>query len=271
MMLMTATGQASFDWADEADCVRKTTVAARLAPVLVALYANSPLVNGKPSGKLSYRSYVWNEVDASRCGFLPAWFDGSFSYRAYVEWALDAPMLFLRREGQYLEPRMTFRQLLKDGYDGRPPMHSDWVDHLSTLFPEVRIKKVLEVRSADCVSAEMTAALPALWRGIFYDETALGDAEGILPKLTYSQHLELHALAQEQGLKAALGRVRLVDAARALVDIAGEGLRRLDAADAGLLDPLRAVAQEGRSPAERVLELWNKRPEPAALVSALSL
>jgi glutamate--cysteine ligase len=268
MMLMTATGQASYDWEDEADCVRKTTTAARLAPVLVALFANSPLVRGAPSGKLSYRSFVWTDVDKARCGFLPSWFDGSFSYRAYVEWALEAPILFLRRKGGYLKPAMTFRRLLAEGFEGKPALAADWVDHLSTLFPEVRLKKVVEIRSADGCSAEMTGALVALWRGLFYDPRALEDAAGILPALSFTQHLELQKVAQEQGLKGTLGKVRLVDAARALVDIAGEGLRRLDVADAPLLDPLREVAHAGSSPAERVLEQWAKKPDRAALVSA---
>ena len=166
MMLMTATGQVSLDWADEADCVRKVVVSARLAPLLVALYANSPLVQGKPSGFLSFRSHVWTDVDNARCGFLPAMFDNSFSYRAYVEWGLDAPLLFLRRRGQYLRPKLTFRQLLSDGFEGKPATRGDWADHLSTLFPEVRMKKVIEIRSADSVNAAMTGALAALWREI---------------------------------------------------------------------------------------------------------
>ncbi|HEX8439612.1 glutamate--cysteine ligase, partial [Archangium sp.] len=164
MMLMTSTGQVSLDWEDEADCVRKTVLVARLSPLMNALYANSPLVDGKPSGYLSFRNRVWDEVDPTRCGYLRAFFDGSFSYRAYVEWALDAPILFLRRRGEYLRPKMSFRQFIQQGFEGSPADMSDWTDHLSTLFPEVRLKKVVEVRGADCVSAPMTGALAALWR-----------------------------------------------------------------------------------------------------------
>ncbi|MBL8957896.1 MAG: glutamate--cysteine ligase, partial [Myxococcaceae bacterium] len=172
MMLMTATGQVSLDWADEAECAEMMSLSARVSPLLVALYANSPLKVGRETGFLSYRSHVWGDVDPARCGYLPSMFDGSFSYRAYVEWALDAPLLFLRRRGEYLGPRMTFRQLLADGFEGKPALYDDWVDHLSTLFPEVRIKRVMEIRSADCCSVAMTGALVALLRGLLYDRGA---------------------------------------------------------------------------------------------------
>lgn len=256
MMLMTATGQVSLDWRDEADCARKVVAAARMAPVLVALYANSPLVEGKPSGFLSYRSRVWNDVDPARCGYLPAMFDGSFGYRAYTEWALDAPLLFLRRNGQYLSPKLTFRQLLKDGHDGTPARYGDWVDHLSTLFPEVRIKKVLEVRSADCVGPAMTGGLAALMRGLLYDPTALGELEAALPKKSFDAHRALHALAQKEGLEGE-GLARM---ANDVVEIAARGLKRLGGDDAALLEPLRAQAKSGKSPARRVLEAAPRGP-----------
>jgi glutamate--cysteine ligase len=246
MMLMTATGQVSLDWRDEADCADKMTLAARVSPVLVALYANSPLVEGKPSGFMTFRSHVWTDVDRARCGYVPAMLDDSFSYRAYTEWALDAPLLFLRRAGKYLAPALTFRQLLKDGFEGRPALYDDWVDHLSTLFPEVRIKRVLEIRAADCVSPAMTAALAALMRGLLYDAGARRALRELLPTRT----LELHALAQREGL----GGKGLAELARDVVQIARGGLRRLDAADAPLLDVLEERARAGRSPAADVLE-----------------
>ncbi|HEY8210575.1 MAG TPA: glutamate-cysteine ligase family protein, partial [Myxococcaceae bacterium] len=125
MMLMTATGQVSLDWADEADCARKVCAVARVAPLMVALYANSPLVRGAPSGKMSFRSRVWEDVDPARCGYLPSMIDGSFSYQAYVEWALDAPMLFLRRGGEYRAVGMTFREHMQRGFEGRPATMED--------------------------------------------------------------------------------------------------------------------------------------------------
>ncbi|MFY1830030.1 glutamate--cysteine ligase [Myxococcus fulvus] len=267
MMLMTATGQVSLDWKDEADCVRKTVVIARLSPIMNALYANSPLVDGRPSGYLSFRNRVWDEVDPTRCGYLPAFFDGSFSYRAYVEWALDAPLLFLRREGQYLHPKLTFRQLLEQGFEGKPPDLADWTDHLSTLFPEVRLKKVVEVRGADCGNAAMTGALAALWRGILYDATALDEAERLLPKLTYVEHLAFHDTARREGLAGRLGARELYRLAEEMVGIARRGLGRLDAADAPLLEPLAEVAASKRSPAAELLEAWEKDPRPETVLS----
>lgn len=271
MMLMTATGQVSLDWKSEADAARKVAVAVKVAPLLVALYANSPLSRGQPTGYLSYRSRVWNEVDPSRCGYPPCMLDGSFSYRAYVDWVIDAPMLFLRRGGQYLNPHRTFRQLLAQGWEGQPAQYSDWVDHLSTMFPEVRLKKVLEIRSADAVTAELTGALAALMRGLLYDDTALDDALKLFPRLTPAQHLALHHDAQRLGLDAPLGAGTLADVAPDLVAIARRGLERLDPLDAPLLEPLAQVAKGRRSPAVDVLAHFEREKHPERFLDRFAL
>ncbi|MCY1081179.1 glutamate--cysteine ligase [Archangium lansingense] len=271
MMLMTSTGQVSLDWESEADCVRKTVLTARLAPLMVALYANSPIVDGKPSGYLSFRNRVWDEVDPTRCGYLRSFFDGSFCYRAYVDWALAAPILFLRRRGEYLRPKMTFGQFIKEGFEGAPADMSDWTDHLSTLFPEVRLKKVMEVRGADCVSAPMTGALAALWRGLLYGLGAMDEAEKLLPKLSYEEHLAFHDTARRQGLAGRLGNQELHRLAGEMVAIARRGLERLDPEDAPLLQPLAEVAASGRSPGQWVLEAWEKDPRPEALLDRAQL
>ncbi len=271
MMLMTCTTQVSLDWADEADCARKVTLAARLAPVLVALYANSPLVQGRPVGWQSYRSRVWNEVDPTRCGYFPALVDGSFSYQAYVEWALDAPLLFLRRAGRYVSPDLTFRALLLHGYEGTPALASDWVDHLSTLFPEVRLKSVLEVRSADSGSAATAGAMAALWRGLLYDAQAMEDAGRLFPKLSFADHLAFHAEAQRLGLHGMLRGTRIGELAVEMVRIAKEGLRRLDPEDAPLLEPLEDTAQSGRSPADHLLAAYAEDPSVGHLLAVGAL
>jgi len=271
MMLMTATGQVSLDWADEADCSRKVTAVARLSPLMVGLYANSPLVEGKPSGFKSFRSQVWTDVDNARCGYQSFMLDGSFSYRAYVDWALDAPLLFLRRDGEYRTPGITFRQLLKDGYEGKPADYADWVDHLSTLFPEVRIKKVLEVRGADCASEAQTGALSALWRGILYDAQALDEALRLLPVYTLQQQQRFHDVARREGLSGQFDGKPLAKLAAEMVEIARRGLKRLDPEDAPLLDVLAGLAAEGRCPADAVLEQWTRAPDPAALLAASAL
>jgi glutamate--cysteine ligase len=262
MMLMTATGQVSLDWASEAECVQMVSLAARVTPLLVALYANSPLVEGKPSGFKSFRSHVWSDVDRARCGFLPSMFDGSFSYRAYVEWALDAPLLFLRRRGQYLSPALTFRQLLAEGFEGKAALYDDWVDHLSTLFPEVRIKRVLEIRSADCCNAAMTGALAALMRGLLYDPLARDELGQLLPPRTLAQHQRLHEQAQREGLQA-FGAPALE-----LVGIARRGLQRLGGDDGALLDVLEDRARSQSSPADELLAV---PPEPDQIFTAAQI
>jgi glutamate--cysteine ligase len=271
MMLMTCTGQVSLDWSSEADCARKVTATARLTPLLVALFANSPLVQGKPSGWMSYRSHVWSDVDPTRCGYFARMLDGTFDYRAYVDWALQAPLLFVRRNGSYATPAMTFGELLRNGFEGKPARLSDWTDHLSTLFPEVRIKKVMEVRGADSVSLEQTAALVALWRGLLYDESSLDAALGLVPRLSFAEHLAFHEEAQRNGLRGKLQRTSLAALALEMVHLARVGLQHLDPEDAPLLEPLEARARSGRSPAEDVLDAFREETSPARFLSRFAL
>lgn len=271
MMLMTATGQVSLDWRDEADCVRKVAASVRVSPILVALFANSPLAQGKPSGFQSYRSRVWNDVDPARCGYPEAMLDGSFSYDAYVEWALQAPMLFLRRDGRYVDPKLTFGDYVKHGFDGQPATHHDWVDHLSTLFPEVRLKKIVEIRAADGNDVAMTGALAALMRGLLYDDVARDDATRLLPKLAPNDHRALHRVAQKDGLSTKVGSGTLGAYARDLVEIARGGLKRLAGDDASLLDVLEAVAKSGRAPAVTVLETFEQVKRPEAFLGRFEL
>lgn len=271
MMLMTCTGQVSLDWASEADCARKVTATARLTPLLVALFANSALVRGQPSGWMSYRSHVWSDVDPTRCGYFPRMLDGTFDYRAYVDWALKAPLLFIRRNGGYETPSMTFGELLEHGFDGKPARGSDWTDHLSTLFPEVRIKRVMEVRGADAVSLAMTAGLPALWRGLLYDDASLDAALGLAPRLSFAEHLAFHEEAQRNGLRGKLRRTSIAALALEMVRLARAGLQHLDPEDVPLLDALEERARSGRSPAEDVLDAAKVETSPARLLSRFTL
>ena len=271
MMLMTCTGQVSLDWASEADCARKVTATARLTPLLVALFANSPLVQGKPSGWMSYRSHVWSDVDPTRCGYFPRMLDGTFDYRAYGDWALKAPLLFIRRNGGYATPAMTFGELLERGFEGKPARRSDWTDHLSTLFPEVRIKQVMEVRGADSVSLEMTSGLPALWRGLLYDDSTLDAALALVPRLSFAEHLAFHEEAQRHGLRGKLRRTSIGAMALEMVRLARVGLQRLDPEDLPLLETLEARARSGRSPAEDVLDAAKEETSPARLLARFAL
>ena len=271
MMLMTCTGQVSLDWASEADCARKVTATARLTPLLVALFANSPLVQGKPSGWMSYRSHVWSDVDPTRCGYFPRMLDASFDYRAYGDWALKAPLLFIRRNGGYATPAMTFGELLERGFEGKPARRSDWTDHLSTLFPEVRIKQVMEVRGADSVSLEMTSGLPALWRGLLYDDSTLDAALALVPRLSFAEHLAFHEEAQRHGLRGKLRRTSIGAMALEMVRLARVGLQRLDPEDLPLLETLEARARSGRSPAGDVLDAAKEETSPARLLARFAL
>ena len=268
MMLMTATGQVSLDWQSEADCARKLTLAARAAPLFVALFANSPLMEGRPTGFLSWRSRVWTQVDPARTGYPPGYVDGTFSYRGYVQWAVEAPLLFLRRGGQYLTPRLRFKDLLAHGFEGQPARESDWVDHLSTLFPEVRLKRVLEFRSADACSPAMTGGLAAALRGLLYAPTALGDGLALLPARSAAEHQELHTLAAREGLAGRWQGRALGGWVGELLAIARQGLVALGDDAPSLLEPLVEVAATGQSPAVHVLAAPR---DQARLMRALSL
>lgn len=271
MMLMTAGAQASFDWRDEADAARKVAATVRLTPVLVALFANSPIARGRPTGYLSWRSRVWDEVDPARCGYPQCTLDGSFSFEAWVDWVIDAPMLFLRRGDGYHDPGCTFRQLLEKGWGGGPALVSDWADHLSTMFPEVRLKRVLEVRSADAVDVPMAGALAAFMQGALYDDAALDEVLALIPIASPDAHRALHAEAQRVGLEARVGRGTLADVARAAVGIARRGLGRIDPLSAPLLEPLEAVAERGTSPAREVLKRFEAGAPPERFLSAFEL
>ena len=196
MMAMTASAQASFDFSGERDMAEKLRVALAIQPAVAALYANSPVVDGREIGWKSYRVAVWAETDPARCGLLPFAFEPGFedrAYRSYVEWALDVPMIFLRRRGGYLDPGgRTFRALLEGALPGERPTLSDWEDHLTTLFPDVRVKGVVEVRGTDACDLRMTQALLAFWKGILYDRAARAAAWDVVKGFTRRRAARLH-------------------------------------------------------------------------------
>ncbi len=268
MMAMTGSAQASFDFSDERDAAEKLRVALAVQPVVAALYANSPVVRGRESGWKSYRTHVWEEVDPARCGLLPFAFEPGFDdgpYRAYAEWALDVPMVFVRRRGGYLDPGgRTFRQIIRSGMDGEATL-SDWEDHLSTLFPDVRLKGVVEVRGADACDVRMTKALLALWKGILYDRAARAEAWDAVARMTLEERRAFASAAGREGLagRAPDGRP-IAEIARAIVDAAGEGLRRQHCCgekcddERPWLAPLVDRAESGRSPADDALDAFHR-------------
>lgn len=263
MMQGTATVQSNFDYASEADMARKMRVAMAAAPLLTALYANSPFAAGAPTGLLSARSIVWTETDPARCGFLDSVFHEDFGYADYAHYALDVPMFFIHRRGHYQDyGGRSFRAFLAEGLDGEFPTQEDWSLHLSTLFPEARLKNYIELRMADVGPAPMINALAALTRGLFYDETALKEACLLLRSLRPPQLAEIRLGAAKEGLKAqALGRP-IQHWLRDLLGLVEAGLKRLNALDAQgrdetqYLTPLHEIVSSGQTQAERILARW---------------
>jgi glutamate--cysteine ligase len=266
MMLMTGTVQANLDWSDEGDLAAKVRAATAVSPIVSALFANSPLVNGKDSGYLDFRYQVWRETDAARCGLLEQMLKPDWGYRTYVDWALDVPMLFVRHGTDYKDAgQQTFRDWLRTGKlkggEKSQPILSNWVDHLSTLFPEVRVKRVLEVRGADVVPLPLLMSLPALWIGLLYDRDACRAAAELTAGWSFAELLDF----QEQVCRTALrargpGGITALDLGRQLLRIAEQGLKGWENAsgfdERANLDPLFDIVSSGRTLAERVLEAF---------------
>lgn len=280
MMLMTCTVQANYDFESEEDMVRKMRAAMSVSSLVSAIWANSFLVDGKDSGYASFRYAVWNETDPDRCGLLPFVFEPDFGYRRWVEYALDVPMFFIRRGGRYLEAsHLTFRRFLREGLSGHRATVGDFEDHLTTLFPEVRLKNVIEVRGADAADTELNAALPAFWKGILYDEEACAAATALTAQLSFEERLELQREVARHGLSARCRLGSVLDLARELYRIAAAGLARQDLRNASgedervLLAPVEEILESGRSPADRWRERWNGdlARDPVRLVQAMAL
>jgi glutamate--cysteine ligase len=281
MMAMTASAQASYDFSGPRDMAEKLRVALAVQPAIVALLANSPVVDGREVGWKSWRTAVWKETDPARGGLLAFAFAPGFlddPYRHYTDWALDIPMIFVRRHGDYLEPRgATFRDFWARGIEGERPTLGDWEDHLTTLFPEVRVKGVVEVRAADGCDRAHARALLAFWKGILYDAGARARAWAAVERYTVEERRALMDAAGKDGLqgRAADGRT-LQELAREVLAAATEGLRRQRCCGPGgedeckFLEPLRARAESGRCPADEALEAF-RSGGPRALLEKYSV
>jgi glutamate--cysteine ligase len=277
MMLRTSTVQANFDYASEADAMRKMRVALALSPITTAMFANSPWKEGRSSGTLTYRGRVWLDVDPDRSGLLPGLWKRDARFDDYVEWALDVPMFLFKRDGQKIaNTGQSFRSFWKDGFEGHKPNHDDWKTHLNTLFPEVRLKKTIEVRGADAQSTDLKCALPALWTGIFYDDRALADAEALVDGWTHDEAEALRPRVCREALRATFRGAPLAALAERVVAIAEGGLERRarlggTRGAAGKdervhLARLRKLAGEGKCPADVLLEGLDKEKDPARAI-----
>ncbi len=263
MMYTTATVQANFDFADEADMVAKLRTALALSPIVSAMFANSSLSGGKANGFISRRVALWKQVDPDRCGLLPMAFEPDFGYRRYVDWARDAPMFFVMRDDEYRAANgMTFRQFLREGYGEARATYADFDRHLTTLFPEVRLKHIIEVRGADAVPPGLTCSLPALWKGVLYDADALAAAWKLVADTSHPQREAARSDAARRGLGSEFAGRPMCDLARELIAISREGLRRIghagrrDSDETPFLDPLVEQLELGLSPGQVVLERW---------------
>ncbi|HET7314366.1 glutamate--cysteine ligase [Salinisphaera sp.] len=269
MMLRTSTVQVNLDYGSEADMVKKFRVGLALQPVATALFANSPFKEGEPNGFVSYRSHIWTDTDPDRCGMLDWVFDHDMGFERYKEFALDVPMYFVYRNGRYLDASgQSFRDFLAGrlpALPGERPTMGDWDDHLTTIFPEVRLKRFMEMRGADGGPWRRLCALPAFWAGLCYDSVALDEAWSLVSDFTREERNRLRDQAPVHGLKTPFRGGTLGDIARETIRIAQGGLRRrarldgMDRDESMFLDQLAEIAETGVTPAETLLSLYHGR------------
>jgi glutamate--cysteine ligase len=266
MMRRTCTVQVNLDFASEADMVQKLRVALALQPVATALFANSPFFEGKVNGHKSWRSRIWRDLDSARTGMLPFVFEDGMGFERWVDYALDVPMYFVYRNGKYIDALgMSFRDFLKGklpALPGETPLLSDWADHLTTAFPEARIKKYIEMRGADGGPWRRLCALPALWVGLTYDQSALDAAWALVKHWDAETREGLRIAASVDGLQAEANGIKMHDLARQVVEIAESGLSARARPGAGGLIPdethflnaLKESLDSGQTPADELLE-----------------
>ena len=265
MMYRTCTVQVNLDFGSEADMVQKLRVALALQPVATALFANSPFFEGKPTGFKSWRARVWRDLDADRTGMLPFVFDEGFGFESWVEYALDAPMYFVYRDGVYIDALgQSFRDFLKGelpALPGEKPTLSDWADHLTTIFPEARIKKFIEMRGADGGPWRRLCALPAFWVGLMYDQSALDAAWDLVKDWDAETREELRVAAGKDALQARVKGIDMHELAREVLALSEAGLKARARSGANGLIPdethflntLKESVESGQAPADELL------------------
>jgi glutamate--cysteine ligase len=270
MMYRTCTIQVNLDFSSEADMARKMKLSLKLQPLATALFAASPFTEGKPNGLLSWRGEIWRDTDNARSGLLPEAFGDGFGFQTYVEWALDVPMYFIVRDGHYHDcTHVTFRQFMAGALKGEisdwEPTLGDWTNHLSTLFPDVRLKRYLEMRGADGGPWRRICALPAFWVGLLYDEAAMAEAEAFTRDWTYEDVLSLRDTVPAESLNASVRGRSLMTAAREIVGISTRGLKsraRLNGEgqdETVFLQPLEEILAKKTVLAEDLLARFNGR------------
>jgi glutamate--cysteine ligase len=261
MMTNTASIQVNLDYASEADMVKKMRIAQALQPVATAIFANSPFSNGKPNGFLSYRAHIWDHTDPDRCGFLPFIFDEGFGFERWTDYLLNVPMYFIFRDGKYFPAnKITFREFLKGKHALKPTME-DWNTHVSTVFPDVRLKQFIEMRGADAGCVSHIAALSALWVGLLYDDKSMEEIYELISDWDVKTIQAVRAQVPVKGLKAASGKMDAETVSKQMYGIALEGLaRRAEFRgienETRFLEPVREITETGVTQAEKLLQQY---------------
>jgi glutamate--cysteine ligase len=255
MMRRTCTVQVNLDYASEADAMDKMRVLLAISPIVTALFANSPWVEGRATGELSHRATVWLNTDPDRTGLLPCLWEAGASFERYVQWALDIPMFLIKRGKRVVaNTGQTFRDFMRDGFEGEHATLDDWTTHLGTLFPEIRLKRTIEVRGADCVGRDLVPALAALAKGLVYDPTALDALRDLVEPLRYDDVNTLRGVVGVQGLTAELAGRPVLRWAEAILETADAGLGRISGDQERVyLKPLQALVSKGLTPAGAML------------------
>jgi glutamate--cysteine ligase len=262
MMKQTATVQVNLDYSSERDAMLKMRAGMGIAPLLTAMFANSPISDGRLNGYMSFRAHIWTDTDPARCGLLPFVFRNALSFSDYVEYALDVPMYFIVRDGRWIDmTALTFRRFWEKGYQGERATLADWTLHLTTLFPEMRLKGYIEVRSIDSQAPELMLAAPALVKGLFYEEDCLLAVWDMVKGWKWEERVDLYHAVHRQALKARIRGIEVAELARELIEIAATGLDRRRLGDqeteAMYLERLRELVRRRRCPADVIIEKWN--------------
>lgn len=265
MMKGTCAVQVSFDFADEEDCARKMLLSSRLAPLTTAMFANSPIAEGRDTGFSSFRGHIWTRTDPARTG-IPN--DRAFSYEAWIDYLLDVPMMFMKVEGRYLSAGgASFRAWMERGIDGRFPTWDDWEIHLTQVFPEVRVKRQIEVRGADCVALPLAGAFCALFEGLFYCEATLRDTLALTEEFVADgDKRAAFDTACRHGLRGTVSGRPMLAWARDVVALAGRALDSCAIHDRHLLHPLEDLLDRGACPADDLLAAFAADPSPAGVI-----
>lgn len=264
MMTNTACIQVNLDYADEADMVKKMRVAQALQPIATAIFANSPFSGGKPNGFLSYRAHIWDHTDPDRTGFLSFIFEDGFGFERWVDYLLDVPMYFIYRNGEYFPSKgITFGEFIGGKHQSFMPTMEDWETHVSTVFPDVRLKRYIEMRGTDASCVNHIAALSALWVGLIYDSQSLEEASQLIAGWDIKTMQEVRAQVTTKGLNASSGNMHVGNISKQMYQIALGGLTRRSVNlgienESKFLDPLREIIESGITQAEKHLRRYNE-------------